>query len=124
MVYQSPAPLFLPILDLLGHICGSSFPRNGTILLELLASVHDFGTFAAYMAGEARFDAAAGSASASGYAGAAPGARRRSISGGTPIVGWFYKGKSDEKGDFFFSGCPPILGNLRRRMGHVSQKMF
>lgn len=28
--------------------------RNGTILLELLCSVHDFGTFAAYMAGEAQ----------------------------------------------------------------------
>ncbi|CAL1132209.1 unnamed protein product [Cladocopium goreaui] len=27
---------------------------NGTILLELLCSVHDFGTFAAYMAGEAQ----------------------------------------------------------------------
>ena len=41
--------------------------------------------------------------------------------GGTPIVGWFYKGKSDEKGDDFF-GMPSILGNLRRKMGHISQK--
>ena len=37
--------------------------RNGTILLELLSSVHDYGTFAAYMAGEA------GEMHGGGYAG-------------------------------------------------------
>ena len=31
-----------------------AMPRNATLLLELLSSAEDFGTFAAYMAGEAK----------------------------------------------------------------------
>lgn len=45
----------------------SRAPRNATILLELLSSTEDFGTFAAYMAGEAK-------AQRGGY-GATPGLR-------------------------------------------------
>ena len=88
------------------HICGSSFLRNGTILLELLASVHDFGTFAA-------------------YGGAAAGGTASFHKWRYPHSWMVLQGKIRwKRGFFFFSGCPPILGNLRRRMGHISQKMF
>lgn len=47
--------------------------RNGTILLELLSSVHDYGTFAAYMAGEA------GEMHGGGYAGDGFGAQLSAV---------------------------------------------